>query len=520
MQADPTHPNIGLYLKKRAQLNSKLDAIIDYASGRRYTFEKADRRADAVANALLRLGVSKGDRIALLLMNSSEFFEVFFGAARIGAIIVPLNWRLIADELIYILKDSGATIIFFSNEFREIIDDIHNRGISETDLSHWIEVHANETSQRFAKNFEDFISKTQQESNWVATSEEDPLFIMYTSGTTGLPKGVLHTHGTIMWALITSTNTADIRFFDRYVIALPMYHVGALIPLLTNVYVGATSVLLRQFDPQLMWRIIDKEKISVTLAVPTMLNMMLEVSGIEKFEFRQLRWIMSGASPVPVNLIKQYKNIGIEIHQVYGLTESGGPGTLIGPDQAMTYIGSAGKGFFHTEVRVVNSSQEDVSPGSSGEVIIRAKHIMKGYWKNPKATESTIRDGWLHTGDLATIDEQGYITIQDRMTDMIISGGENIYPSEVENVLMMHPDITDAAVIGIPSHRWGESPLAIIVTRKNNISEVDIYAHCKKYLARYKCPKGIGYIDSIPRNQTGKALKHILRKKFSGPGKE
>ena len=512
--------NIGLYLGKRAHLNPNLEAVVDPATSRRFTYREIDQRANRVANAMRSLGIKKGDRVALLLLNGVEYYESFLGLAKIGAVSVPLNWRLVADELAYILKDSGAIALIYGGDFAEVVGEITSRSAAATDIAHWIELSEGKDRDLFATEYEDFMAAGSPDEPENDAGDDDDLFIMYTSGTTGLPKGALHTHNTMTWAVITASNTADIRFRDRYSIALPMYHVGALEPVLNCIYLGCTVVFLRQFDPKVMWEITETEKITISLAVPAMLNFMLMVPDFQNYNISNLRWILSGASPVPANLIETYKDIGIEIHQVYGLTEAGGPASLIGPDDAMTKIGSAGKAFFHTSIRVVDENGDDVPPGVPGEVLVSGAHIMKGYWNNPEATAEAIRDGWLYTGDIALQDKDGFITIYDRVKDMIISGSENVYPAELENVIMAHPGVADVAVIGQPSERWGESPIAVVVRKDYNISEDNILRYCDGKLARFKQPKGAVFVDEIPRNPTGKPLKRILREQFPGPTRE
>ena len=512
--------NIGLYLGKRAYMNPNLEAVVDPATGRRFTYREIDQRTNKVANAVRGLGVKKGDRVALLLMNGVEYYESFMALAKIGAVSVPLNWRLVADELTYILKDSGASAIIYGSDFAEVVAEIHDRGAAATDIRHWIELTEGRERDLFATEYEDFITAGSAAEPENDSGDDDDLFIMYTSGTTGLPKGALHTHNTMTWAVITASNTADIRFRDRYSIALPMFHVGALEPVLNSIYLGCTVVFLRQFDPKVMWEITEQEKITISLAVPAMLNFMLMVPDFQNYDYSNLRWILSGASPVPANLIERYKDIGIEIHQVYGLTEAGGPATLISPDDAMVKIGSAGKAFFHTSIRVVDEDGNDVAPGVPGEVLVSGAHIMKGYWNNPEATAETIRDGWLYTGDIALQDADGFITIHDRLKDMIISGGENVYPAELENVISSHPGVADVAVIGQPSERWGESPFAVIVRKDENLSAENVLQFCDHKLARFKQPKGAAFVEEIPRNPTGKPLKRLLREQFPGPAPE
>jgi acyl-CoA synthetase (AMP-forming)/AMP-acid ligase II len=337
---------------------------------------------------------------------------------------------------------------------------------------------------------------------------------MYTSGTTGLPKGVVHTHDSVLWACFTVGFTADVRYRDRYAIVLPLFHVGALTPLLGNVHRGMTSILMRAFDPVRMYETIAREQVSVLLAVPAMLNFMLHVPDLATNDCSSLRWIMSGAAPVPVTLIESYAARGIEIHQVYGLTESCGPTCLINPEDAIVKAGSTGKPFFHTDVRIVDEQGNDVPPGATGEVLVRGAHVMKGYWNRPDATAETIRDGWLHTGDVATSDDDGFIYICDRKKYMIISGGENIYPAEIENVILAHPDVREVAVIGQASTKWGESPLAIVVRKTESLAAGDVLDWCRGKLAGYKRPKAVRFIDEIPRNPAGKILKRVLRERF------
>mgnify|MGYP003670195732 CR=1 FL=1 len=512
--------NVGLFLSKRAMLNPDLEAVIDHASGRRFSFAALNARANRVASALHQRGIRKGDRVALLLMNGVEFVECFFALAKMGAVIVPVNWRLTADELSFILMDAGAGTLIYSHDFAGTVGELHGRGAAATEISRWIEVGPAEQRAAFAEAYDAVLASGEENEPPIAARDDDLLFIMYTSGTTGLPKGAMHTHETVLWAVFTIKATADVRFKDRYAIALPLFHVGALAPVLGNIHAGITSVLLRQFDPSAMWRVIEEESITTTLAVPAMLNFMLQVPAREESDYASLRWIMSGASPVPVALMERYRDLGIEIHQVYGLTECCGPGCLISPDQAMQRIGSTGKAFFHTDVRVVDAEGNDVGPGEPGEVIIRARHIMTGYWNNPQATAETIRDGWLHTGDVALVDEDGFLTIHDRIKDMLISGGENVYPAEIENVLLSHDKVGDVAVIGMPSKRWGESAFAVVVAKDAELSEAELLQHCEGKLARYKQPRGVAFVTEIPRNPTGKPLKRLLREQFPGPAAE
>lgn len=507
--------NIGLLLTRRAELNRDREAYVDSATRNRWTFGELETRTNQLGHSLVDAGVEKGDRVALLMMNSIEFLESYLALAKIGAVVVPLNWRLVADELEFILKDSGSTLCIYGEEFFELANDLQGRK-DKTDIKRWLQVGG---ESPFADDYDDFRDAGSKELPPIRATDDDMLYIMYTSGTTGLPKGVMHTHETTLWALFSfSASANDRRNDDRNLNALPLFHVGALLPVTMNIYLGHTSVIMREFDPQLAWQLIEEERINTSLLVPAMLNFMVQVPNAQDYDHSALRYIYSGASPLPVNLIKAYADIGIEVHQVYGLTESCGPGCLIDADNALNKIGSTGRGFFHTDVRIVDEQGNDCLPNEQGEVWLAGKHIMKGYWNRPDATAETItQDGWLRTGDVAVMDEEGFVYIQDRIKDMIISGGENVYPAEIENVILGHPDVAEVAVIGQPSERWGESPFAIVVRKSDALLETDILQHCDGKLARFKLPKGAAFIDVIPRNANGKVLKRVLREQFPGP---
>ena len=511
--------NVGDFLARRAAVTPDREAYVDPQMGLRLSFSQLNERVNQLANALSSAGVNPGDRVGLCLMNSVEFLESFLAVAKIGGVVVPLNWRLVADELEFIIKDSGAETMIYGSEFHSVVSDLHSRG-DKTDVVRWIEAGDAASVMPFAQHYDAVRDSASVSEPTLGAIGDDLLFIMYTSGTTGLPKGVVHSHATVFWAILTFEASCDLRDGDRYLVALPLFHVGALTPVALNVYRGVTSIVMREFDPVRAWSLIEEEAVTTTLLVPAMLNFMVQVPS-EQIHADQLRWIQSGAAPVPVSLIEQYAGMDIEIHQIYGLTESCGPACVIGADNALKKVGSTGKAFFHTEVRVVNDTGDDVEPGEQGEVWVRGGHIMLEYWHRPEATAETItQDRWLRTGDVATVDEDGFVFIQDRIKDMIISGGENVYPAEIENVLMSHPEVVEAAVIGQPSDKWGESPFAIVVSKEPSLTEESVLQHCDGKLARFKLPKGATFIDVIPRNANGKVLKRVLREQFPGPAPE
>ena len=505
--------NLGLFLSKRAMLSPNQEPYVDGNAPIRLTFTELNSRCNRLANALTKAKVAKGERIGFLLMNSVEFMEAYFAAAKIGAVVVPLNWRLVPDELEFILKDSGTKRLIFGEEFIPSVSELQARG-AKTDIEHWLQVTGDAALTPFAESYQAFRDAADDSEPAIGASADDMLYIMYTSGTTGLPKGVVHTHNTSIWAILTVAATTYYREQDRFLSALPMFHVGALMPLTVNVYRGATSIVMRSFDPKLAWELIQNERITSGLAVPAMLNLMLQVPNVEQYDVSALRWILSGAAPVPVSLMERYAALGIEIHQIYGLTETCGPACVIDAENALAKIGSTGKAFFHTDVRLAKSDGSNCAPGEPGEILVRGPHVMREYWNRPDATAETIVDGWLHTGDIAIADEDGFIYIQDRMKDMIISGGENVYPAEIEGVLVTHPEIVEAAVIGQNDEKWGESPFAIVVRTDDSLTAEAVMAYCDNKLAGFKQPKRIEFTDQIPRNPSGKILKRLLREQY------
>jgi acyl-CoA synthetase (AMP-forming)/AMP-acid ligase II len=504
--------NIGQVLTKRAHINPDLEALYDVAAGRRFDYRQLNDRTNQVAQALAGR-MKKGDRVALLMMNSHEFITAFFAVAKLGGVVVPLNWRLVPDELEFILKDSGTTVLFYGEEFLPATAELQSRG-SRTDIAHWIQVGSPDNTAPFAVGFDAIVDPQPPTEPEVTAFDDDLLYIMYTSGTTGLPKGVMHTHSTQMDALVTLNATSDFCIGDRYLNPMPLFHVGALTPAIVTTYRGLAQILMRAFDPSKAWELVTSERINNALLVPAMLQAMRVTFDPAKHDKKTVRWFLSGAAPVPVTLINQYTEMGIEIHQVYGLTETCGPACVTTPDVAIRKAGSTGKSFFHTDVKVVRPDGTECDDNESGEIVIRGGHIMTGYWNRPDATAEAIRNGWFHSGDMGIRDDEGFIFIQDRLKDMIISGGENVYPAEIENLLLGCPGVADVAVIGVPSEKWGESPIAVVVRKDPDLDEKTVLSFCDGKLARFKMPVAVRFVEMIPRNASGKILKRDLRLQF------
>jgi O-succinylbenzoate-CoA ligase len=506
---------IGEILATRAFADPEAEALVDVASGVRLTFAELDERVNQTVRAYRDLGVAKGDRVALLMMNSAGYLEAYFAAARLGAVTVLLNWRLSPAELRYIVADSGASMLVFDEEFSEAAAQMHD--IRDTHVDRWLYVGEDARRPRFAIGFEEARTDARAALGTVDVEEDDVLYLMYTSGTTGRPKGVMHTHGTTFWAILNTAASMDYRFGDRYLNCMPLFHVGGLQPVNTCLYRRCTTVLMRAFESATVWEQIAAERVTSLMAVPAMLDLMADTFDATRHDRSSLRWLITAGSPVPVLLLERYVAMDVEILQGYGLTECGGPATVLTGADAVSHLGSAGKAFFHCDVRIAMPDGSDAPPGVAGEILIRSASNMVGYWNLPQATAEAMQNGWLHTGDVAEQDNDGYVVLRDRLKDMIISGGENIYPAEIEEVILTHPGIREVAVIGQASARWGESPCAVVVAGDPALEADDVLAWCEGRLARFKTPKTVQFVDELPRNPAGKPLKRLLRERFPGP---
>jgi acyl-CoA synthetase (AMP-forming)/AMP-acid ligase II len=337
---------------------------------------------------------------------------------------------------------------------------------------------------------------------------------MYTSGTTGQPKGAELSHLNIFWSSVNIAASL-MGAGDSVMVAMPLFHIGALGSVAMYIHRGMRSVLLKTFDPQRFLELLQEEKVTAFGSVPAILDFLKLVPNFEKYDWSSVKVILVYAAPVPVTLIKEYNEAGIAVRQLYGMTECF-TGTVLDSENAIKMAGSCGRPFFHTDIRIVDERNNDVSPDVMGEILMRGPVVMKGYWKRPKATAETIVDGWLHSGDIARVGKDGFYYIMDRKKDMIISGGENIYPAEIENALLGNPKIADVAVIGYPHEKWGEAVKAIVVTKSGEeLNEEELIEWCQGKIGRYKIPKKVVITDTIPRTLTGKILKKELRRKFN-----
>jgi len=507
------HLNVGGFLKRAAERHMDKPALI--FENQRVSFQQLNSRVNRLAQALLSLGAQKGDKIGLLFFNSPVFVETFLAAVKIGAIAVPLNVRLVGRELIYILKHCDARFLFLGQDFMEGIGGIRER-LGQVEQY----IVAGDSSSAVMQHYETLLSGAVDEEPQVLVKEEDAAAILYTSGTTGRPKGALITHKNIIWNEINYIIDKDLRVADVALLVSPLFHAGGLNNLLTHIFLGSTLVLHRTFDPQSVLETIEKEKITVLQTIaPTMYNMILQLPDLERYDLSSVRAVMSGGAVLPVETKKKIQDLfpHAGIQDSYGLTEVTSTGTALKPELALKKIASVGKPFFTLEARLIDEKGGEVAPGQVGEIVLRGPNVMKEYYKDPEATESTFRDGWLHTGDLAKKDEEGFLYIVDRKKDMIISGAENIYPKEIEEVLYTHPKILEAAVIGVPDPVWGEAVKAVVVLKPGEeMTQEEVIAFCKANLASYKKPRSVDFVSSLPKTAFGKIAKVLLRESYRG----
>jgi len=502
--------NLGLQLTQRAGLSPDLEAYVEPSTDTRLSYAQLNALSNRCSGVISGLDLEPGDRVALLMQNCVDFIGLFFAAAKLGIVVVPLNNRLTPSELSFILSDSGARAMFYGAECAELIAGVKANDEHTLAVETWVQLHADSGDDH---SLTELLAAASEEEPDATAGGEENLFIMYTSGTTGLPKGVVHTHETISWAALSWVTSMDVRYRDRMLLPLPMFHVAALTSIIASTVGGGTLVSMPNFDPMTVWALIKEERVTTGGSVPAILNFMRQVPDFATFESEHFRCFITGAAPMPKALIEIYNDKDMQVVQGYALTETGGGGSFLLNEYALSKIGSAGAPVMFCEIRV-RDSDGNMSARGTGEVVIRAPFVMKEYWNRPDATEEAFDKGWFRTGDIAEIDEDGFIFIKDRIKDMIISGGENIYPAEIENVIIAHPAINEVAVIGLPDEKWGEIACAIVVGDEAQTDEEGIISHCAEKLSRYKLPKKVVFIEVIPRNPAGKVLKRVLREQF------
>lgn len=484
----------------------------------RFNFGELNRRINSMANALTDLGMHRGDRAAILLDNCPEFVELYFAIPKAGGVAVPLNLALSGQEMAYIINNAQANILVFGERFASLVNSLRNELSSVKNLV-VVGAHGNEM-----KSYEQLIARYPAAEPEVPVGEEELAYLLYTSGTTGVPKGVMVTHRGMIEGALNYVLGYRLQPRDIGLLTIPLFWGGSLFPfLMPHFYLGCTVVLSDDFTPEAILDLIQKERVTTSFMVPSLITALLEYPQLSNYDCSSLRHVWFGGEPMAVETLKRAIGaFGNVFFQLYGLVELT-PVALIPPEEQVTEgppekvkrLASCGREACNVEVRVVDDEGRDVAPGQVGEVICRGDNMMKGYWGMPQATEEVLRGGYVHTGDMATVDEDGYLYLVGRKKDLIVSGGRNIYPAEVEEIIYQHPSIVEAAVIGVPDDKLGESIKAVVVAREGeNITEGDIIDFCRQRLPDYAQLKSVTFVDKLPRNPSGKILRRILREKF------
>jgi fatty-acyl-CoA synthase len=492
------------WLDKRAKLTPDRVALIDYASGAEITFAEWNARANRTANYLRSLGIGQGDRVAVYAMNRPEYLDLFWAAPKIGAILQNLNWRLTVHELKGIVESGAPKVLIYSEDWRAQVEELKP---SCTTVAHVVAITSPGHGER------DIAERDAQSATLHNRPELDldhPWGIYYTGGTTGLPKGAVVTHGNVTWNSVNTITSWGITAQHKAALQLPFFHIGGpMIFMAPLVHAGGTTILCSGFDPDETFDLVEHAGITHYVAVPTMFQMLQEHPRWNEADFSKLELVISGGAPCPLPVMEKFWERGVDFKMGYGLTEASGNNFWLPPEQVREKIGSVGYPIFHIDMKTIRKDGATCADGEEGELLIRGPHVVAGYWQNPEATSETIRDGWLHTGDIAVRDADGCYSILGRCKEMFISGGENVYPAEIESVLMAHPHVLEAAVVGVPHETWGEVGRAFLVVG-GDFNEEDLMAFLGERLARYKLPRSIVLLDKLPLTAIGKLDKKRL----------
>jgi long-chain acyl-CoA synthetase len=489
----------------------------------RRTYRELGERVASLASALQALGVKRGERVAIYLLNSPEFLEVCYACFEIGAVVVPLNTRLAADELVFILNDAECAAFITDDSLLPLAASFKPR---LQGIRNFVAIESDDGFDDYESLIAEHSGKRPASLSIEDASEEGLVGLFYTSGTTGLPKGVMLNHRNL-W--MNAMHTLAMRTPEPGAIFLhsaPMFHLATFPAVINNTVTGCAHAILKKFDIKMLMEIVERDRVTSTVLVPTMINFLISHPDFDKHDLGSLKRITYGASPMPMALLKRAMEAlpGVEFFQGYGQTESSPLLTTLMPEDHVTEgdervtrrLASCGRPVIGVEVEVVDERGAPVSTGEVGEVVARGPNVMMGYWKRPEETAAALRGGWLHTGDMAMVDEDGYIYLVDRKKDMIISGGENVYSTEVENVIHTHPAVREAAVIGVPDEKWGEAVKAIVTLKPGaTLTDRELIEYCAARLADYKTPKSVEIREGeLPKSGTGKILKKELREPY------
>lgn len=482
---------------------------------KRLNWKELDDRAKAFANSLFELGLERGDRVAIYAKNSNQWVEALFGLAQVGLVSVTVNYRLTANEVTFIAENSGAKAIICDESTEQSSLEVKEKVESLQQVIN-------------PQLFENLIEKgkSNQKSKIENPKSNAPAMLLYTSGTTGFPKGAIYSHYSLLVGMLVHVHAIASRQTHRVMLPSPLYSAAGIAGIYCAVYVGS-QISLINYDVETACQTIERDKITFTNLVPTTIQMLLASEISKKYDLSSLEVLLYGGSPIPEPVLREamrrFPKCGFR--QTFATTETGCAGTVLEPSEhrlalenidKKLLLQSCGRPQTNVDVRIVDENWNFLPPNEVGEIAVRTEANMVGYWNNAEATAKTLQDGWLRTGDMARMDADGYLYLVDRKNDMIVSGALNVYPSEVERILQQHPSIFEVAVIGVPSEKWGEEVKAIVVLKEGeNVSEAEIIQFCEGKLAGFKKPKTVEFIDKLPRNLTGKILKKDLRERFS-----
>ena len=493
---------------------------------RRITYEELSHRVNRLANTLADLGVRSGDRIAMLQVNCNQHIETYFAAAKLDAVYVPLHFRARADELTYMINDSAPKVLLVGPRYAELVQSL---GGSLESVRDYV---ALEEPVDGWHHYEGLIASASEEDRFPEADDDDLTMILFTAGTTGVPKGVMLSHQSFSSYILSNITPADPEAEERNILSVPLYHIAGVQAVMSAIYGGRTLIIQRQFEAGQWMELVERERADRAMMVPTMLKMLMDHPDFHSRDLSSLGVITYGAAPMPLEVIKRAISEfpGTHFINAFGQTETAATITMLPPEdhvlegseaeieKKLRRLSSIGKPLEDVEVRIVDEDGDPVATGEVGEIAARGARIMKGYWHMEEATAETVRGGWLYTGDLGYLDDDGYIFLAGRAKDFIKRGGEMISPEEVEQVLHSHPAIDEAAIIGVPDVDWGERVRAIVVLKDgHSTSEEEIVEHCRQRLASFKKPESVVFASELPRNPLGKVVKRVLRETHGQP---
>ncbi|MEJ2738142.1 MAG: long-chain fatty acid--CoA ligase [Anaerolineae bacterium] len=508
------------WINRHAERTPGKLALVDAHSGRQFTYAQFNERANRFASFLRdTLGIQPGDRVSILAQNSSDYYEVLFACGKMGAILNTLNWRLAVPELEFILNDCEPRVLVYELTFAETVGELR----SHIDCDFYVVM--GEEAPGGEWTYEGAVATgAPQGVEMPSLQYSDTWAILYTSGTTGQPKGAQVTYGSFFYNAVGMGRAIDLTSKDVNLKVLPTFHAGGLGLYAGPIFhAGGTLVVMRAFEPGEFLRLIEEWKVTVLLLVPSIYLILAQYPDFDEYDLSSIRHWGSGGSSLPPSLVHQYAEKGIIIQQGFGMTETGPTVFIITEKDALRKAGSVGKPVLHTDVCIMDRDHNLLGPNEVGELCIRGGNVITGYWNRPEATAKAIvahpatgaGGPWLHSGDAAMYDDEGFYYIVDRWKDMFISGGENVYPAEVENVIYHHPAVAEVAVIGVPHPKWQEVGRALVVVKEGQtVTEEELVEFCRGKLARYKIPKSVVLVDALPRTAAGKVLKRELRKEY------